>query len=245
MTEKRPAPSWLARQGWCLDDLEANRDGRLSAAQAARIRGRMRTLVRTTALWLVALPGALLLATVALFATGRDPTWFLLPGLGLLATLPVLGLYVVGGLLVRRDVAAGSVRACTGTVRRWYVIGPSGVMHMWIGDTRLRSAGPTRDRTWIEAQRLVRAASPGRPPVCAYHLPRTHLLVAAEPAHGVPTAAAHPAPPPAGPGAAPVSAAPGWYPDPSGRHHWRWFDGVRWTAHVADGGVPAVDPLGG
>ena len=36
-----------------------------------------------------------------------------------------------------------------------------------------------------------------------------------------------------------------WAADPSGRHHWRWWDGVRWTEHVADEGRASVDPLDG
>lgn len=36
---------------------------------------------------------------------------------------------------------------------------------------------------------------------------------------------------------------PGWHPDPSGRHWWRWWDGRSWTEHVADGGAPFIDPL--
>lgn len=34
-----------------------------------------------------------------------------------------------------------------------------------------------------------------------------------------------------------------WAPDPSGRHDLRYYDGTRWTEHVADGGVATVDPL--
>jgi len=37
--------------------------------------------------------------------------------------------------------------------------------------------------------------------------------------------------------------APGWFPDPTGRHDHRWWDGAAWTAHVADGGVAAIDAL--
>lgn len=33
-----------------------------------------------------------------------------------------------------------------------------------------------------------------------------------------------------------------WHPDPSGRHEHRYWDGDRWTAHVADHGVSAEDP---
>lgn len=36
-----------------------------------------------------------------------------------------------------------------------------------------------------------------------------------------------------------------WHPDPTGRHEYRWWDGTRWTEHVADGGQVAVDPLPG
>lgn len=34
-----------------------------------------------------------------------------------------------------------------------------------------------------------------------------------------------------------------WQPDPSGRHDHRYWDGGRWTEHVADAGVVASDPL--
>lgn len=39
--------------------------------------------------------------------------------------------------------------------------------------------------------------------------------------------------------------APDWYPDPLGRHDHRYWDGTRWTEHVADQGIQAVDPLPG
>jgi hypothetical protein len=34
-----------------------------------------------------------------------------------------------------------------------------------------------------------------------------------------------------------------WAEDPTGRHQWRWWNGVVWTEHVADDGQSAVDPL--
>jgi hypothetical protein len=37
----------------------------------------------------------------------------------------------------------------------------------------------------------------------------------------------------------------GWYPDPSGRHQQRYWDGTRWTDQVTDDGEQAVDPLAG
>jgi uncharacterized protein YxjI len=36
-----------------------------------------------------------------------------------------------------------------------------------------------------------------------------------------------------------------WYPDPYGRHERRYFDGARWTEHVATRGRQAVDPAEG
>ena len=43
---------------------------------------------------------------------------------------------------------------------------------------------------------------------------------------------------------APAGLAPAqWYPDPTGRHDHRYWDGLRWTANVADQGRQGVDPL--
>lgn len=42
-------------------------------------------------------------------------------------------------------------------------------------------------------------------------------------------------------GAAPV----GWYPDETGRHEYRYWDGARWTEHVSDRGVVGSDPFPG
>ena len=37
----------------------------------------------------------------------------------------------------------------------------------------------------------------------------------------------------------------GWLPDPTKRHEYRYWDGQRWTEHVSDQGVAAVDALTG
>lgn len=36
-----------------------------------------------------------------------------------------------------------------------------------------------------------------------------------------------------------------WFPDPTGRHQYRWWDGEKWTHHVADDGVATSDPITG
>jgi len=41
----------------------------------------------------------------------------------------------------------------------------------------------------------------------------------------------------------PTSPAPGWYSDTAGRHQHRYWDGQRWTEHVADNGVPGRDRI--
>ncbi len=33
-----------------------------------------------------------------------------------------------------------------------------------------------------------------------------------------------------------------WYPDPSGRHELRYWEGSSWTGHVSDHGVTSLDP---
>jgi hypothetical protein len=60
-------------------------------------------------------------------------------------------------------------------------------------------------------------------------------------------AAAATSPPSAAAAAAAVTAvkattpAADWYPDPSGAHELRYWDGTDWTPHVSDQGVTSVD----
>lgn len=52
---------------------------------------------------------------------------------------------------------------------------------------------------------------------------------------------------PAQPAAVQAAAYPvvpaDWYPDPTGRHAHRYWDGAVWTGHVADNGVSSWDPI--
>ena len=51
--------------------------------------------------------------------------------------------------------------------------------------------------------------------------------------------------PGAGGWSAPAAQSPpaGWYPDPSGRHQYRFFTGHDWTADVVDNGAHSTEPL--
>lgn len=40
-----------------------------------------------------------------------------------------------------------------------------------------------------------------------------------------------------------TAPASDWYPDPTGRHQLRYWDGQSWTSYVADAGVQAEDPM--
>jgi hypothetical protein len=44
-----------------------------------------------------------------------------------------------------------------------------------------------------------------------------------------------------GPPAPDGDGSPGWYPDPLGRHVFRWWDGLRWEAGVHDDGQNGTD----
>ena len=40
----------------------------------------------------------------------------------------------------------------------------------------------------------------------------------------------------------PTDRPPSWQPDPTRRHQYRYFDGAKWTDHVADHGQSTKDP---
>jgi uncharacterized protein YxjI len=41
----------------------------------------------------------------------------------------------------------------------------------------------------------------------------------------------------------PQATPPNWYPDPAGRHQYRYWNGTAWTEQVADHGVQSADPI--
>lgn len=43
------------------------------------------------------------------------------------------------------------------------------------------------------------------------------------------------------PGVSPAATPADWYPDPSGRFHYRWWDGTQWTSQVSTDGRHHLD----
>ena len=41
------------------------------------------------------------------------------------------------------------------------------------------------------------------------------------------------------------SHGPNWYPDPAGKHEYRWYDGNAWTDQVSSHGKQSTDPITG
>jgi putative membrane protein len=110
-----------------------------------------------------------------------------------------------------------SIRRIQGPVQRRFGLA---TVHVDVAGRRTRAE--FRDRTVAEADQLVAELS---------ELSRRARLT--------------PVPAPVtAPAAAPLatSAPPGWFADPSGRHHWRYWDGTAWTDHVASDGAASLDP---
>jgi hypothetical protein len=40
-----------------------------------------------------------------------------------------------------------------------------------------------------------------------------------------------------------VATGAAWFPDATGRHEMRYWDGTTWTEHVSDAGVASIDPV--
>ena len=67
-----------------------------------------------------------------------------------------------------------------------------------------------------------------------------------QPANGPPQGAdpsvvAPPVPVAPDPGHPVAPSPPAWHPDPSGRFHYRWWDGSQWTSQVSTDGHVAID----
>lgn len=86
----------------------------------------------------------------------------------------------------------------------------------------LRRDDPQEDRDVADESARVLDESPPEP-----------LVSAAQPAVEVATAPAAPSLPPAA-----------WYPDPSGRYQYRYWDGASWGPYVATNGQTYFDPIG-
>jgi putative membrane protein len=110
---------------------------------------------------------------------------------------------------------AQSVRSVQGPLQRRFGLA---TVHVDVAGKRTRAE--FRDRTAEEADRLVEALSNLSRQARRHDGPATPDRVAL--------------------GLTPAN----WYPDPSGRHRWRYWNGDRWTEHVSDGTSTTVDQTG-
>ncbi len=110
-----------------------------------------------------------------------------------------------------------------------------------------KTGGMPGGQTWIDAITQARAAQAGQvprgAPTPASFPPQPPASPAQQPAPSHQAAPLAPfAPPPPPPPAVLPREAAGWYPDPSGRHELRFWDGSAWSAHVSDHGTVGNDP---
>jgi putative membrane protein len=114
-----------------------------------------------------------------------------------------------------------SIRRVQGPVQRRFGLA---TVHVDVAGRRTRAE--FRDRTVAEADQLVEELSALSRAARLRHQARSGPVPITT---GSPTSTA----------AAPPS---GWFADPSGRHQWSYWDGVRWSGHVGDDGTTTFDP---
>jgi hypothetical protein len=108
--------------------------------------------------------------------------------------------------------------------RWWFPIKIGGTRH-WVS---------TEEYDVVVAANEILRAGQSMPPAPAAPAP---AAPATEPAASTPGQPPPPPPPP------PLPLTPAaWYPDPSGRHQQRYWDGQGWTPQVADQGAQSTDP---
>jgi hypothetical protein len=177
---------WLARQGWSAADLEANRDGRLSPAQADALRARMRSYVVRTLAWTGPIALAISVAGIVVAIGQHASGFYALPIIAVLMMSPLVLFVGLRARGVRADVTAGRVSIAAGEVSAMFVNRQTGQARVRIGEDRMECFGPGSDRRWQETRRFLGTHDQVR----AYYLPGSRLVVAAEPAETVtPTSA--------------------------------------------------------
>jgi hypothetical protein len=177
----------VAAQGWSAEDLEANRRGALSPAQADVLRRRLRAYVRTLLLWLGAMPLVLVAIAIPLALAHRSGGFFVAPVIFLVVEAPVLLWLRARGAAVSADLDAGAVAVVAGPVAGIFSGPYSRQGYARIGAVRMKSFGARADDAWSRPLAFLSSWRATRRPARAYYLPRSALLVAAEPADAGPT----------------------------------------------------------
>jgi hypothetical protein len=173
------------------------------------------------------------------WSASQAAPWFV-ASRGLLALAALLGAWVVWDVTLRQarqhelDPAPTRERVPVGAAGTWtpgtahaIVRGPNGLpVPGWYADPSAVYEFRYWDGvTWTEhvSRAGVASIAPAAPAEPAAPVAPAELAAPVEPAAR--------------------AIAPDWFPDPSGRHQWRFWGGDGWTPHVSDDGVHLDDPL--
>jgi hypothetical protein len=165
-----------ALQGWAPADLEANRAGRLSPAQIATVRARMRSYVRRIALWTSVLPVIALVGAVVGVVCQHEPGFLVLPAMAAFVCYPLLLWVASRAHAVRGDLEAGRLAEISGEIDGMFTNNTTGQARVRIGSTRMECFGPRSDQGWQETRHFIARTTVVR----IYYLQRSRLIVAAE-----------------------------------------------------------------
>jgi hypothetical protein len=164
--------------GWSADDLQANRRGWLSPRQLALLRTRMWKYLLGSVL--LTMPLIVFFIVAALAAEGKRGYFvvFAVVAFIFMALLIFVGVRV---RTVEADLSGGRVLKAEGPIVDWFALSRIGQARACIGSVALQSYAAPRDRGWRKDLRYLKGVCRTGVPVRAYYLPRSCLLVAAEP----------------------------------------------------------------
>jgi hypothetical protein len=154
-----------------LEDIEANRAGSLSAREAARITAESRKFRVNLWFGLIAFVGAATVTSLSIYSKNPGPGMFWVPGIALIAIIPIYFLALAMFGKPDPDVTAGKVTAVKGAVE-----------HLSVWPTRdgfTASIGGTQYKG-LNALELGESLRDGQT-VKAYVLPNAKILVAVDP----------------------------------------------------------------
>ena len=168
----------LIPDGWSPKDLQANRRCWLSPRQIGLLRKRMWKYELVSIIFTMPLIVFFVFAAISEQRKSGYFTVFVGVAAILMALLIIVDVRVRN---VQADLTAGRVIKAEGPIVDLFALRPIGQARASIGPVVLQSYGAPWDRGWRKDLCYLKWLRRTRVPVCAYYLPRSCLLVAAEP----------------------------------------------------------------